>query len=230
VHRVPLQLTSSGTKTSISAPELATLRREFDRQHCLLLPALLSQDLVGQVLQRIASGQFHDVTNDGVGHDMSLPESPVVHALHLAVNDPPFLRVLEDVTSARPLGRFDGRIYRMVPGAGHGMDWHDDLHHDHRLGLSINLTPAEYEGGTFQMRLAGASAILCEVRNVGLGDAILFRLDRQLEHRVTPLAGDVAKTAFAGWFSAGKAYWEGIGEHAAERRGRADVSAPGPSS
>ena len=33
-----------------------------------------------------------------------------------------------------------------------------------------------------------------------MGDAIVFKLADNLQHRNTPLIGSVAKTAFAGWF------------------------------
>jgi hypothetical protein len=38
------------------------------------------------------------------------------------------------------------------------------------------------------------------VNNTGFGDAILFRISKDLEHRVTEVVGEVAKTAYAGWF------------------------------
>lgn len=42
--------------------------------------------------------------------------------------------------------------------------------------------------------------ILTELENTGFGDAILFRVDKNLEHRVSELQGSAAKTALAGWF------------------------------
>lgn len=36
--------------------------------------------------------------------------------------------------------------------------------------------------------------------NTGLGDALIFRISGELKHRVAPMEGDEAKTAFAGWF------------------------------
>ena len=40
-----------------------------------------------------------------------------------------------------------------------------------------------------------------EVANTGLGDAVVFRVSRTLEHRNTKIRGKVAKTAFSGWFA-----------------------------
>jgi hypothetical protein len=42
--------------------------------------------------------------------------------------------------------------------------------------------------------------ILGEMTNSGFGDAILFRIDKRLEHSVSDVEGTVVKTALAGWF------------------------------
>jgi hypothetical protein len=57
-----------------------------------------------------------------------------------------------------------------------------------------------YEGGVLQIRRAGSQQILCEAHNTGFGDALVFRVDTGLEHRITPVEGNVPKTAMAGWF------------------------------
>jgi hypothetical protein len=41
---------------------------------------------------------------------------------------------------------------------------------------------------------------LQEVTNTGLGDAIVFRLSDDLQHRINEVRGAQPKTAFAGWF------------------------------
>ena len=41
---------------------------------------------------------------------------------------------------------------------------------------------------------------------MGLGDAVLFKLSPHLVHRLTPIKGPHAKTAFAGWFHANPRY------------------------
>jgi predicted 2-oxoglutarate/Fe(II)-dependent dioxygenase YbiX len=68
-----------------------------------------------------------------------------------------------------------------------------------RVAMSVNLEPAPYEGGVLQIRRRENEAIIAEVENVGAGDAILFRIDAALQHRVTAVTSGV-KTAFAGWF------------------------------
>lgn len=51
--------------------------------------------------------------------------------------------------------------------------------------------------------------ILAEVANTGYGDAVIFEISEDLEHRVTEVEPGPDKTAFAGWFvrSPGRAAW-----------------------
>ena len=50
------------------------------------------------------------------------------------------------------------------------------------------------------MNWAGTETIQAEVGNHTPGDAVLFRVREDLQHRVMPLEGTGARTAFAGWF------------------------------
>ena len=58
----------------------------------------------------------------------------------------------------------------------------------------------------FEIRLADAAEPLAAIANVGPGDAILFSIADEFQHRVTPMQGSVAKTAFAGWFGSTRDY------------------------
>jgi hypothetical protein len=68
--------------------------------------------------------------------------------------------------------------------------------------MSINLSLEEYQGGELQIRETRSGKIVSEIANTGLGDAVLFPISPELEHRVLPVRGDRAKIAFAGWFRA----------------------------
>jgi hypothetical protein len=78
--------------------------------------------------------------------------------------------------------------------------WHTDLNGTKLVALTINLNTEPYEGGVLSIREAKSRRLLCDLTNFGLGDAILFRIDERLEHRVSNVVGTVAKTAFSGWF------------------------------
>ncbi len=90
----------------------------------------------------------------------------------------------------------------MMPKRGHYDSWHSDidLKTERMVAMSINLSPRIYRGGSLQIRYKKSKKIIQEITNIGLGDAIIFRVDPRLEHRVTDLKGKEAKTAFAGWF------------------------------
>lgn len=79
------------------------------------------------------------------------------------------------------------------------MWWHDDVSHNRRVGISVNRSPRPYRGGTFQLRDCQSERMLAEVANTGLGDALVFAISSELEHRVSPILGSEAKSAFAGW-------------------------------
>ena len=50
------------------------------------------------------------------------------------------------------------------------------------------------------MKRRDSDAIMQEIHNTGFGDALLFRISKQLKHRVQEVKGEIPKTAFAGWF------------------------------
>jgi Rps23 Pro-64 3,4-dihydroxylase Tpa1-like proline 4-hydroxylase len=91
--------------------------------------------------------------------------------------------------------------------------------------MSLNLSPEPFEGGALQIRETDSKKILFEIANTGLGNAVVFRVDPRLEHRVSPVAGKVPRTAFAGWFFAGECDFHTIvREEAATRAAEAPAS------
>jgi len=203
VHAGQLCLTLSGTQVALSPSDFATLQTAFRERHHLVLQSLVSEPLLKAIGGSLAQGTFDAADYAGVGSDLRLRGGGALEALHLAMNDPELLGTIERIVQAAPLSSFGGRVYRMLPGHEHVADWHDDLHADRHIGLSINLSEVAYEGGLFQLRRLGSDTLIAEVHNTGLGDAILFRLSPDLQHRVTPVTGAFAKTAFAGWFRPG---------------------------
>jgi predicted 2-oxoglutarate/Fe(II)-dependent dioxygenase YbiX len=126
----------------------------------------------------------------------------VSEMLVLLCNDPALLRAIEAITGCTPVTRFNGSIYRMLPVSEHRQQWHDDLIDGRVLTLSINIGSSSYDGGLLEIRDRATRATIAQVPNTTPGDAVLFELDRSLEHRVTPVTNGV-KTAFAGWFRRG---------------------------
>jgi 2OG-Fe(II) oxygenase superfamily len=191
VRRSGLSLDTSG---------LAELRARFETSQCVRLQGLLDPDLLSFLVDRLERGTWSERVHDGIGVEHVLDEDPALHMLFFLVNAPRFRDVIEAVTGCRPLTRFNGRIYRMVPSRGHYDDWHNDVSDERLVGMSVNLSPRGYTGGTFQLRQHATHIVLAELANTGFGDAILFRISSDLEHRVTDVEGAEAKVAFAGWF------------------------------
>jgi hypothetical protein len=109
------------------------------------------------------------------------------------------VQAIRAITGAAVNG-FVGAVYRLVPGAGHRDSWHDDADGNRRVGLTLNLSPAPFEGGELQLRAAGADEALWTVANTGPGDGLLFPIDALYEHCIRPMTGQAEKTALAGWF------------------------------
>ena len=203
-----IRLTRGGTEWSGDAADLARLRDEFERQHCVRLPGLFEPGLIRQILPRIDRGPFetllheHDVgeLRVRIKKELCLKDPATASLLNLLPNEPRFFRIVGEITGCGPIGCFHGRVYRMLPGGDHHDSWHGDAA-DHRIvSMSVNLTPEPFRGGQLRIRQTATGRIVHEVANTGLGDAILFRIAPELDHCVADVEGTVPKTAFAGWF------------------------------
>lgn len=195
-----IELSRSGAFISLSLERLGRLRAEFDQRHCLRLPRLLDPATLEWIQQRLEQAPFLENVHAGVGTEVALTRHNINGLLQFLANNPKLFGAIERITGCGRIGCFAGRIYRMVPGAGHHDSWHSDTIEHRLIGMSLNLSTAVYAGGVFQLRDSRTKQILCELPNTGSGDAILFRIADWLQHRITIVEGAAAKTAFAGWF------------------------------
>jgi hypothetical protein len=195
--RPPLQLTRTGAVWHDR--DLPMLQRTFAERRCVMLPSLLDPPLLTLVAREIARGRFAERAHGTIATELVLQPGVGLGLLQFVVNDPVCYRFVEMVTSSPPIRSFSGRVYRRYAERHHD-SWHTDVIDDRQIGMSVNLTPAPYEGGVFEIRDAGTKRTLGTVANVGCGDAFLFRLAPSVEHRVTAVSGPIPKTAFAGWF------------------------------
>ena len=201
-----IQITQRGV-TTIAADQFARLRSEFTDTHCVVLPQLFSSALVRRVLQQLESAQFYpnshqDHRAQEFAWDLTVRENEMaLHLIHFLLNNPKVFSAIQEITGCPEIGSFGGRIYRSLPNQQHRLDWHDDTDRKRRmLGISINLSPECYSGGIFQLRRKESRQIVCEVGCGNLGDTHLFRISPQLQHRVTRVEGEKARTSAAGWF------------------------------
>ena len=127
------------------------------------------------------------------------------------LNDPDFFRLIERLTVCAPIGCFIGRIYRRRASRWPGdrvYPWHNDVAEDRMIGLSINLGREPCAGGVLQLRDAASQRPLGEIANTGHADAVLFQVSDAPQHQVTPVEGEVPRTAMAGWFRSQPSYLE----------------------
>jgi hypothetical protein len=194
---------SSGSANLVlgSHPVLEAARGVFSGHHCVKVPGFLADDLFAEVLAKMRSDDFYERTQEGLGSEACLrQDSPIVALLWLLVNDDRLFRVIEALTGCPAIGSFQGRVYRFTDSPSHHDDWHDDIGDNRLVALSVNLSSQPYDGGTLQIRDCTSCDILHEESNTGPGDALIFRLAPELQHRVTNVTGSRPKTAFAGWF------------------------------
>jgi hypothetical protein len=195
-----IQITRTGTVVDSTPAELSALRVEFHRRNFLQFTNFVEPQLLEFFLSRIEIAPFAVGTDEGIGSEDCMNDAVTAGSLVLLTNDRRLHEVIEQVTGCERIGSFQGRVYRMVPGAGHSDSWHDDLTDTRVAALSVNLSREPYSGGDLQIRRRSSGQILECIRNAELGQAVLFRLSRELEHCVAPVEGRLPRTAFAGWF------------------------------
>jgi hypothetical protein len=186
-----------------SDDELAVLRRRFDERHHVVLPGLLGGRLLDRVLEEVERAEFIEHEHPLKRELLMLPNAATV-LLWFVTNDPRLFAVVDRITGSGPFGSVWGRLFRMLPGPEHWGVWHDDEIEERRAALSLNLSTEPCEGGILEIRDVASGEIVAEAKPGKLGDAILFRIARGLEHRVTPLAGRQPKTTFVGFFRGGE--------------------------
>jgi hypothetical protein len=195
-----LQLTRKGL---VLHGQLDVLRDRFATNHCVVLEKLLEPPLLEKVQRQIEAAAWHSsVFEDGTELTLDRDTMPA-QLLRFLLNIPEFLNVIRNITGCVQISDFTGRVYRMEAGPQHQLSWHGDtIDRQRQVGFSMNLSTDVFRGGTFELRDRWSLAPLAQVNNTGFGDALLFRISDDLQHRVTQVENAVAKTACAGWFRA----------------------------
>jgi hypothetical protein len=198
-----IQLSKSGVIGDDSG--LDALAAEFAAQKTFKIRNFIEASFLAELSQEIANSHFYartDVTQVGkhFAQELTMDENMTVHKLRILLNDAKLWKVIRRLTGCEEIQCFYGRMYQMRTGEGHYDTWHDDVDGKRMVGMSINFSPRPYEGGVFELRELPSQKILRNLPNTGLGDAIFFRIDPNLEHKVTVMEGTDPKIAFAGWF------------------------------
>lgn len=195
-----IQLTRNGVVVTGTQADLDALRGKFDRDNYVILPNLFEAALMEEILHRVAAASFMLRDHDGIALELCMADHLTTALLRFLCSNPAFLRIIEQITGQPRIGRFNGRVYQMNSSDGHYDSWHDDFGDDRVATMSVNLSRNVFDGGALQLKLRRTEPILHEVRNTGLGDALIFRISADLQHRVQGVSGNNPKIAFAGWF------------------------------
>jgi hypothetical protein len=203
--------------------ELARLREEFGRRHCLMIPRLLDRALAQHIALCVENSDFYRREHEGIGVEACMEVNTTLAWLLLLVNDQRMLEVIRSISGCGPIGHFDGRVYRLEPSTDHHDSWHDDIGDGRMVAMTINLGRKQYVGGALEIRERG-SGVVAEARAPDIGDAVLFRLGDGLEHRVRHVTGENSRTVFAGWFKSGESFLSRLRDSQEETSARATVS------
>jgi hypothetical protein len=188
-----------------SKDELAQLQDEFQRRHRVMIPRLLDLPLAEEIARRIEAADFYRREHEGIGVEACMDVNATLAWLLLLVNDVRMFAAVRSITGCPPIGHFEGRVYRFQPGGDHHDSWHDDVGEGRLLAMSINVGAQPFTGGAVEIRERRTSAIAAGTA-AGIGDALLFELGEDLEHRVLPVYGGNPRTVFAGWFKSGMTF------------------------
>ena len=172
----------------------------FAEQGFLHLPDLLSAEIKTYLNGKISGLVFKESVHE-VGAEQTAVSFELANQLNFILWQSDFVKFIEKVTATRIMD-FAGRLYQLKPNClDHHFDWHNDLVVPPRqVGLSLNLSPGPYLGGQFQIRSIELSKTIHTFHNTNFGDAFIFRIDENWQHRVTSVVGQNPKISFAGWF------------------------------
>lgn len=195
-----IQLTRDKIIIRGSKANLASLKSVFLAQRWLRLPQFASPEILRLVQSGLSENAFQTRIHEGIGRELATGADAGWSLLTVLFNDLALFETMREITGCQEIQCFTGRIYRMNSGSDHYDSWHDDVAGHRLVAMSLNLAEEPHQGGVLQIRDRATRQILAEVDNTIYGDAIIFDISPDLQHRVTSVVGAVPRTAFAGWF------------------------------
>lgn len=201
-----LQLSLNGLREG-SQIEQEEIQSEFSLRHCVFLKGFLSATLLERIKGLIKNQDYHTrVDHDTEGkvfaRELTLDDSdPLANLMFLLLNQKALFDLIDKVAEVeKPMRYFRSRVYEYHPNPDHYDSWHDDDEKGQTVGLSVNLSPDPLEGGEFEIRNASTLEVYKKVSGSGFGDAHIFRIGPEYQHRVLPVRGSSVRRSCAGWF------------------------------
>jgi hypothetical protein len=180
------------------------LQEEFEKSKCIYLPNLIEENSLRRLLEKIEKITFETkLEADGqykFGKILFIPqEEPIIFIFNMIFNDQELFDFLQTITKSKKINNFNGRIHRSVGLQDHEIDWHGDNADNRLLAMTISLGIDQYTGGFLQIREKVSKNILDEFGQLNAGDAIIFQISPDLEHRLTKVESGT-RTVGVGWF------------------------------
>lgn len=190
---------------TIDESRIENYRTEYAETHCVFLPGLLKKNALQNLLNKLDKinfmTKFEMDEKNKFGKVLFVPvNDPILFTFQLLFNNKELFTALEKITGCGPIGNFVGRIHRSEEG-DHEIKWHDDTTDTRLLAMTLGLGTERYTGAQFQMREKDTQKITRELGQIEAGDAIIFKIDPQLEHRLAPMESG-RRTVGVGWFRA----------------------------
>jgi hypothetical protein len=203
-----IQFTREGVKKTGTDADLRAARESFEQHKILRVPDLIAPDFAETIregmdrdgfekpddatMKSVYGGWYGKVRQDlnpGVTND----------ALNARVNDPAFLKFVQEVASTPPLGRCVGRVFRLLPTDDDHV-WHTDAEGGRLADLVVDLSAVRYTGGRFEMRHAASKEIFTTVDDMHYREGVLARISEHIEHHNLRVTGTIPRITFVGWF------------------------------
>jgi len=196
-----MQATISNINLDESA--FAKYQSEYAETNLVLLPDLLKTNALQTLLKKINDTtfetKFEGENDDKFGKVLYVPPSKsILSVMTFMLNDEYLFRSLEKITGCKPIDNFVGRIHRSE-NTDHGINWHGDNSDNRLLAITLSLGTEYYTGANFEIRKKGTTDIMRQISYIKAGDAIVFKIAPELEHRLSLLESG-RRTVCVGWF------------------------------
>ena len=182
-------------------------RAEFAQRRCLVFKDFLHPKVLERVQKLIGKLEYytrvdHDTEGKVFARELTLNERhPLASFMFMLLNHQELFDAIQRITGEeRPIRYFRSRVYEFRSNPGHYDAWHDDNEKDQTIGLSVNLSPDPVDGGEFEIRDANELNVLKRVSGSRFGDAHIFQIGPEYQHRVLPVTGKNGRRNCAGWF------------------------------
>jgi hypothetical protein len=179
----------------------------FRRQRAIVCPGFFQDALLSKLIERCRTGEFCPDAAGGLGSREVESPQRVGGAINILLQRAPLLRWIERATECGPLATVAGRVVQTLANGSDRLYWHDDREDTgRRLGITINLSDAPYDGGVFEMRIKRRDRIEWAFRHETPGTALIFDIRPNLEHRLLPLVSGGPRRVYTGWFMQDRDY------------------------